>query len=64
MSSPDLPRGRSHSILRVVSCAGIDISVMIKDGRIIDHDGDGFHQLSEKPPRARMHLAGNLNNAL
>jgi imidazolonepropionase-like amidohydrolase len=36
----------------------IEISVIIKDGRIVDHDGGGFRRLSEEPPRARMFLAG------
>jgi imidazolonepropionase-like amidohydrolase len=36
----------------------IEISVIIKDGRIVDHDGGGFRRLSEEPPSARMLLAG------
>jgi imidazolonepropionase-like amidohydrolase len=34
------------------------ISLIIKDGLIVDHEGAGFRQLSEEPPRARMFLAG------
>jgi imidazolonepropionase-like amidohydrolase len=34
------------------------ISLIIKDGRIVDRDGGGFHRLSEEPSRARMFLAG------
>jgi hypothetical protein len=32
--------------------------LIIKDGRIVDHDGGGFRRLSEEPSRARMFLAG------
>ncbi len=35
-----------------------EISLIIKDGRIVDHDGGGFRRLTEEPPRARMLLAG------
>ncbi len=35
-----------------------EISLIIKDGRIVDHEGGGFRRLSEEPPRARMFLAG------
>ena len=35
-----------------------EISLIIKDGRIVDHEGGGFRQLSDEPPRARMFLAG------
>ena len=35
-----------------------EISLIIKDGRIVDHEGGGFRQLREEPPRARMFLAG------
>jgi imidazolonepropionase-like amidohydrolase len=35
-----------------------EISLVIKDGRIIDRSAGGFRQLSEEPPRARMLLAG------
>ena len=35
-----------------------EISLIIKDGRIVDHDGGGFRRLSEEPSRARMFLAG------
>jgi imidazolonepropionase-like amidohydrolase len=31
-----------------------EISLIIKDGRIVDREGGGFRQLSEEPPRARM----------
>jgi imidazolonepropionase-like amidohydrolase len=29
-----------------------EISLLIKDGRIVDHEGGAFRQLSEEPPRA------------
>jgi len=35
-----------------------EISLVIKDGRIIDRSAGGFRQLSEEPPRARMLSAG------
>jgi imidazolonepropionase-like amidohydrolase len=35
-----------------------EISLIIKDGRIVDSGGGGFCQLSEEPLRARMFLAG------
>ena len=35
-----------------------EISLIIKDGRIVDRTDGGFRQLSEEPPRARMFLAG------
>jgi imidazolonepropionase-like amidohydrolase len=35
-----------------------EISLIIKDGRIVDGEVGGFRQLSEEPPRARMLLAG------
>jgi imidazolonepropionase-like amidohydrolase len=35
-----------------------EISLIIKDGRIVDNEGGGFRRLSEEPPRARMFLAG------
>ena len=35
-----------------------EISLIIKDGRIVDSEGGGFRRLSEEPPRARMFLAG------
>lgn len=35
-----------------------EISLIIKDGRIVDHEGGGFRQLSEEPPRAWIVLAG------
>ena len=35
-----------------------EISLIIKDGRIVDRAGGGFRQLNEEPPRARMFLAG------
>jgi imidazolonepropionase-like amidohydrolase len=30
-----------------------EISIVVKDGRIIDHEADGFHELAQEPPRAR-----------
>jgi imidazolonepropionase-like amidohydrolase len=35
-----------------------EISLIIKDGRIVDHEGGGSSQLSEEPSRARIFLAG------
>ena len=35
-----------------------EISLIIKNGRIVDREGGGFRRLSEEPPRARMFLAG------
>jgi imidazolonepropionase-like amidohydrolase len=35
-----------------------EISLIIKDGRIVDREGGGFRRLSEEPPRARMFSAG------
>ena len=35
-----------------------EISLIIKDGRIVDSGGGGFRQLNEEPLRARMFLAG------
>jgi imidazolonepropionase-like amidohydrolase len=35
-----------------------EISLIIKDGQIVDSEGGGFRRLSEEPPRARMFLAG------
>ena len=35
-----------------------EISLLIKDGQIVDSEGGGFRRLSEEPPRARMFLAG------
>ena len=35
-----------------------EISLIIKDGRIVDHDGAGFRRLREEPSRARMFFAG------
>jgi imidazolonepropionase-like amidohydrolase len=35
-----------------------EISLIVKDGRIVDRDAGGFRQLSEEPPRARMFLVG------
>ena len=35
-----------------------EISLIVKDGRIVDREAGGFRQLSEDPPRARMFLAG------
>jgi imidazolonepropionase-like amidohydrolase len=35
-----------------------EISLIIKDGRIIDDGAGGFRPLSEEPPRARMFVAG------
>jgi imidazolonepropionase-like amidohydrolase len=35
-----------------------EISLIIKDGRIVDREGGGFSRLSEEPPRARMFLTG------
>ena len=35
-----------------------EISLIIKDGRIVDTEGGAFRQLSEETPRARRFLAG------
>jgi hypothetical protein len=35
-----------------------EISLIIKDGQIVDRGAGGFLPLSEEPPRARMFVAG------
>jgi imidazolonepropionase-like amidohydrolase len=35
-----------------------EISVVIKDGRIVDREAGSFRELAEEPPRARMSVSG------
>jgi imidazolonepropionase-like amidohydrolase len=34
-----------------------EISLIIKDGRIVDHDGGGFERLSEEPSRLKVEMS-------